>query len=84
VTRLIGGSRICRRVGRWCRQRMRLTKSEAFRQEAVNVWAELAEVDDGDVVDELADRRWKCGERERVSATFPDAEVGPDRREALD
>ncbi len=37
-----------------------------------------------DVVDELEARRRKRGERERVAATFPDAEVGRDRREALD
>jgi hypothetical protein len=40
--------------------------------------------DDGDVVDELAAQRWRRGERERVAATFADAEVGLDRREALD
>jgi hypothetical protein len=39
---------------------------------------------DDDVVDELADRRWKRGEREREAATSPDAEVGLHRREALD
>jgi len=40
--------------------------------------------DDVVAVDELAARRWKRGERNRVTATFPHAEVGPDRRETLD
>jgi hypothetical protein len=42
------------------------------------------ERDDVVAVDELAARRWKRGERERVEATFADAEVRRDRREALD
>jgi hypothetical protein len=37
--------------------------------------------DERPVVDELAEQRWKRGEREPGAATFPDAEVGPDRRE---
>jgi hypothetical protein len=37
-----------------------------------------------DVVDELAARRWKRAEEAREASTFPDAEVGPDRRETPD
>jgi hypothetical protein len=42
------------------------------------------ERDVDDVVDELAAHRRKRGERERVAAMFPVAEVGRDRRETLD
>ena len=40
--------------------------------------------DDEYLVDELAAQRWKRDERNRVTATSPDAEVGPDRHETLD